>query len=392
MRILAVLLALLHQGFALSLSAPTSSLLLPQTDTSIKVPPPPTLAFPSDPTDHDLLLRAARGEKTRRTPLWMMRQAGRYMPAFRAYSEKYPFRVRSETPDIAVELSLQCVDKFGLDGCIMFSDILTPLTSMGIEWDVVRGKGPQVYTKLDSEEAIDALKPFDPSALPFMEPIISTLAEACAEKCTLLGFVGSPWTLAAYSFEGGGTKDARKIKDLMYRNPSLAHKFFDKMATLAGEYASYQVDCGSQVIQVFESWSHYLSPADFKEFAAPHAKKTIEIIKAKHPDTPVIYFANGGSGYLDLQTGLGADMISVDHGRSLSAARADLGSYPISGNVDPSVLFAPEEQVRAAVRDCIQQAGGPGEAHVMNLGHGVRQGTPEEAVGWAVDEVKKHSK
>ena len=157
-----------------------------------------------------------------------------------------------------------------------------------------------------------------------------------------------------------------------------------------GTSSSGPAQCGSQVIQVFESWSHHLSPSDFSDFAAPHAKKTISIIKAAHPDTPVIYFANGGSGYLRLQTSLGADMISVDHGRLLSDARSDLGDYPVSGNVDPSVLFGTEEQVRSAVRECIKQAGGPGNAHVMNLGHGVRQGTPEEAVGWAVDEVKKH--
>jgi len=394
MKFLSLLLisTLLPSLHSFSFTAPSKPLLSPRTDLSISVPPPPVLSVPSVPTDHDILLRAARGEVTERTPLWMMRQAGRYMKAFRAYSENYPFRVRSETPSIAVELSLQCVQAYGLDGCIMFSDILTPLSAIGIEWDVVKGKGPQVYTDVTTEEGIESLTELGDvdKKLPFLRETISKLREHTEGKCTLLGFVGSPWTLSAYAAEGGGTKDARVIKKMMYHEPELARKLFDKMAVMAGEYAVHQIDSGVQVVQVFESWAHHLSPKDFVDFAKPAAKKTIEIIKIARPDTPVIYFANGGSAYLDLQRDMGCDMVCVDHQISMEKARVDLGAeIPVSGNVDPSVLFGTEEQVRQAVRECVEGAGGAGNRHVMNLGHGVRQGTPEAAVGWAVDEAKK---
>ncbi|GMH73169.1 hypothetical protein TrST_g7020 [Triparma strigata] len=398
MKFLALLLSatlvstLLPSLHSFSTTTPSKPLLAPRTDLSIAVPPPPTLDVPEVPTDHDILLRAARGEVTERTPLWMMRQAGRYMKAFRAYSENYPFRVRSETPSIAVELSLQCVKAYGLDGCIMFSDILTPLSAIGIEWDVIKGKGPVVYTDVTTEEGVDSLTALGDvdEKLPFLGETLRALRGHTEGKCTLLGFVGSPWTLSAYAAEGGGTKDARKIKHMMYHNPDLARKLFDKLAVMAGEYAVHQIDSGAQVIQVFESWAHHLSPADFEKFAKPAAKKTIEIIKKAKPDTPVIYFANGGSAYLDLQRDMGCDMVCVDHQICMAKARSDLGAdVPVSGNVDPSVLFGTEEQIRQAVRDCVDGAGGPGNRHVMNLGHGVRQGTPEESVGWAVDEVKR---
>lgn len=304
----------------LALSLPISesfSLMTPlsiRTDTTIKVPAPPVLDVPEVPEDHDILLRAARGEDVRRTPLWMMRQAGRYMKAFREYSDVIPFRTRSETPSVAIELSLQCVKRYGLDGCIMFSDILTPLTAIGVDWDVVKGKGPQVTTDLSTREGVDALSELGniDEKLPFLRETLEGLRKITDGKTTLLGFVGSPWTLSAYCVEKGGTKDCRAFKRMMYEEPELAKELIDKMAVMAGNYAAHQVDCGAQVIQVFESWAHHMSPKDFEEFAKPAAKKTIEIIKNKCPDTPVIFFANGGSAYLELQRDMGGDMVCVD--------------------------------------------------------------------------------
>lgn len=385
----------------LALSLPISesfSLMTPlsiRTDTTIKVPAPPVLDVPEVPEDHDILLRAARGEDVRRTPLWMMRQAGRYMKAFREYSDVIPFRTRSETPSVAIELSLQCVKRYGLDGCIMFSDILTPLTAIGVDWDVVKGKGPQVTTDLSTREGVDALSELGniDEKLPFLRETLEGLRKITDGKTTLLGFVGSPWTLSAYCVEKGGTKDCRTFKRMMYEEPELAKELIDKMAVMAGNYAAHQVDCGAQVIQVFESWAHHMSPKDFEEFAKPAAKKTIEIIKNKCPDTPVIFFANGGSAYLELQRDMGGDMVCVDWQVDMAVAREILGkNIPISGNVDPGVLFGTEQQVREAVRECVKKAGGPGAMHVMNLGHGVRQGTPEIAVEWLVDESKRLTK
>lgn len=354
-----------------------------------------------EPGDRDILIRAARGETTERTPVWLMRQAGRYMAAFRAYSTKYAFRERSETPEMAIELSLQCHRKYGMDGIIMFSDILTPLPTLGIEFDVVAGIGPVISTDIESEDDVNALADsesidFD-EKLPFIREILSNLSREAEEANTaLIGFVGAPFTLAAYTMEGKSSKHCLTTKKHMMRDETGEDKtmsmFLDKLAVMIGNYACHQIECGAQVIQLFESWAHQVSPAGFEKFAKPAAQKAIQIIKEKHPETPVIYFANGGSSYLELQKDMGADMIAVDWHVDMAQARKILGpDIPISGNIDPTILFGTKEQIEQAVRDCIDKAGGPGAKHLLNLGHGVMQGTPEEAVGWLVDEVKRYT-
>jgi uroporphyrinogen decarboxylase len=355
-----------------------------------------------EPGDRDILVRAARGEVTERTPVWLCRQAGRYMADFRAYSTKYPFRKRSETPEMAIELSLQCHRKYGMDGIIMFSDILTPLPTLGIEFDVVPGVGPVISTEITSEEDVKALGDaeavdFD-EKLPFIREILTSLSKEAEEANTsLIGFVGAPFTLAAYTIEGKSSKHCLTTKKHMMRDELDEDKtmslFLDKLAIMIGHYACHQIECGAQVIQLFESWAHQLSPSSFEKFAKPAAQKAIQIIKAKYPDTPVIYFANGGSAYLECQKDIGADMIAVDWHVDMAEARKILGEdIPISGNIDPTILFGSKEQIEQAVRDCIDKAGGPGSKHLLNLGHGVMQGTPEESVGWLVDEVKRYGK
>jgi uroporphyrinogen decarboxylase len=353
------------------------------------------------PGDRDILVRAARGEVTERTPVWLCRQAGRYMADFRAYSTKYPFRQRSETPEMATELSLQCHRKYGMDGIIMFSDILTPLPTLGIEFDVVAGVGPVISTKVESEQDVEGLGDvesidFD-EKLPFLREILKTLSKEAEEANTsLIGFVGAPFTLAAYTMEGKSSKHCLVTKKHMMADQAGDDKtmslFLDKLAIMIGNYACHQIDCGAQVIQLFESWAHQITPAHFSQFAKPAAQKAIQIIKAKHPNVPVIYFANGGSPYLELQKDMGADMIAVDWSIDMAQARLILGpDMPISGNIDPTILFGTKEQIEQAVRDCIDKAGGPGSKHLLNLGHGVMQGTPEEAVGWLVDECKRYT-
>ena len=349
--------------------------------------------------DRDILVRSARGEITERTPVWLMRQAGRYMSAFRQYSDKYPFRTRSETPSIAIELSLQCHRAYGMDGIIMFSDILTPLPTLGIDFDVVKGIGPVISTKVRGLEDVLKLKDaetevdFD-ETLPFIREILGALAkEAELADTSLVGFVGAPFTLGAYTIEGKSSKDCLDTKRMMMMDSDdgAMSIFLDKLAIMIGNYACHQIECGAQVIQVFESWAHQLSPAHFVSFAKPAAQKAIRIIKEKHPTVPVIYFANGGSSYLELQKDMGCDMIAVDWSIDMAQARRILGpDIPISGNIDPTILFGTKEQIEQAVRDCIDKAGGPGNRHLLNLGHGVMQGTPEEAVGWLVDECKRY--
>ena len=352
--------------------------------------------------DRDILIRSARGEVTERTPVWLMRQAGRYMSAFRQYSDKYPFRTRSETPSIAIELSLQCHRAYGMDGIIMFSDILTPLPTLGIEFDVVKGIGPVISTEIRSMEDVQKLNDahqvnFD-ETLPFIRETLGSLAkEAELANTSLIGFVGAPFTLAAYTIEGKSSKDCLATKKMMMADDGTTEsgamsRFLDQLAIMIGNYACHQIECGAQVIQVFESWAHQLSPSQFEAFAKPAAQKAIRIIKEKYPTVPVIYFANGGSSYLELQKDMGCDMIAVDWSIDMAQARQILGpDIPISGNIDPTILFGTKEQIEQAVRDCIDKAGGPGNKHLLNLGHGVMQGTPEEAVGWLVDECKRYN-
>jgi uroporphyrinogen decarboxylase len=349
-----------------------------------------------EPGDRDILVRAARGETVERTPIWMMRQAGRYMAAFREYSDKIPFRKRSETPDYAVELSLQCHRAYGMDGIIMFSDILTPLPTIGISFDVVKGTGPVITTPIRTEGDVHNLPSYSfDETVPFIREILQRLSvEAEQANTSLIGFVGAPFTLAAYTVEGKSSKDCLTTKQLLMADAAGNNKcmslFLDKLAKMIADYACHQIESGAQVIQVFESWAHQLSPQLFQQYAKPAAQKAIRIIKERHPAVPVIYFANGGSSYLELQRDMGADMIAVDWAVDMATARQILGAdIPISGNLDPSILFGTKEQIEQAARDCIDKAGGPGK-HLLNLGHGVMQGTPEEAVKWLVDEVKRY--
>jgi uroporphyrinogen decarboxylase len=351
-----------------------------------------------EPGDRDILVRAARGEKTERTPVWLMRQAGRYMEAFREYSDHIPFRERSETVDIAVELSMQCHRAYGMDGIIMFSDILTPLPCLGLDFDVVKGVGPVISTKIRTENDVNSLQRVSfEEKVPFIKNILGKLKEeAIAANTALIGFVGAPFTLASYTVEGKSSKHCEItnrlcLEDAAGKNQCMS-LFLDQLADLIGDYACHQIESGAEVIQIFESWAHQLSPHQFQKYAKPASMKVIARIKAKHPSVPVIYFANGGSSYLELQKDLGCDMIAVDWSVDMAQARTILGpEMPISGNIDPSILkFGTQQQIEQAVRDCIDKAGGPGNRHVLNLGHGVMQGTPECNVKYLVDECKRY--
>jgi len=342
--------------------------------------------------EHDILLRCARGLPTSRTPVWLMRQAGRYQASFRKFSEKYPFRHRSETTDIAVSLSLAPLEEFGVDGVVFFSDILTPLPAMGIDFDILPGKGPQISTKIRTIEDVEKLTPLgDASAkLPFIGEILRKLRDEVKNRSTLIGFVGAPWTLAAYVIEQKSSKNCAEIKKMQYHQPEVVEAFIDKIAVMVGEYACHQIDNGAQIIQIFESWAHHLSPDNFSTWALPALKTSVQIIKKKHPDVPVVFYANGGSSWLELQKEVGADMICLDWKCDMAKAREILGeSFPVSGNIDPHVLYGTEDDIRSAVRENIRNAGGAGNRHLLNLGHGVMKDVSEDAVRWLVDEAKK---
>eukprot|EP00592_Proboscia_alata_P022388 CAMPEP_0194411712 /NCGR_PEP_ID=MMETSP0176-20130528/9974_1 /TAXON_ID=216777 /ORGANISM="Proboscia alata, Strain PI-D3" /LENGTH=288 /DNA_ID=CAMNT_0039213921 /DNA_START=422 /DNA_END=1285 /DNA_ORIENTATION=- len=288
---------------------------------------------------------------------------------------------------MAIELSLQCHRAYKMDGIIMFSDILTPLPTLGIEFDVIRGTGPLISTEISCLADVEKLNKvedvdFD-ETLPFIREILGTLSKEAEDANTsLIGFVGAPFTLAAYTIEGKSSKACLETKKLLMADERGDDKalslFLDKLGEMIGLYGCHQIECGAQIIQVFESWAHQLTPQQFERYAKPASQRAIAIMKEKHPTVPVIYFANGGSSYLELQRDMGCDMIAVDWSVDLAKAREILGpEIPISGNIDPTVLFGSKEQIEAAVRECIDNAGGPGK-HLLNLGHGVMQGTPEE--------------
>ena len=337
--------------------------------------------------DDPILLRAARGEDVERPPVWLMRQAGRYMAEFRAYSEKYPFRHRSETPEIAIELSMQPWRAFKPDGVIMFSDILTPLPALGVEFDVVRGKGP-VVEPVRSMEEVKKLKTLDDpdSSLPFIRPILSTLRKEIEGQSTMLGFIGAPWTLAAYAIEGKSDRHLVVTKQMMTKNPEILHAFLAHLAEALGVYVCHKIDCGAQVVQFFDSWAHHLSPQQFAEFSHPYNERVMEIVRAKYPDTPLIFHANGGHGKLHEIKRSTADVIGLDWETDMAEARSIMPDRILQGNMDPMYLFASEERIRKEVANNVRDAGN--SKHILNVGHGVVQGTPEGNVGAFCDAAR----
>ena len=338
------------------------------------------------------LLQAARGEKVDRPPVWMMRQAGRYMKVYRDLRQKYPgFRQRSENPDLAVEISLQPFRAFRPDGVIMFSDILTPLPGMGINFDILESQGPVFEEPIRTQGQIEALTPLDPEAsLPFVGQILQTLRQEVQDRATVLGFVGAPWTLAAYAIEGKSSKDYSVIKRMAYSQPALLHQFLSKLAAAIAIYIRYQIDSGAQVVQLFDSWAGQLSPRDFKTFSLPYLQRVVQQVKATHADTPLILYINNSAGLLEDMAQSGVDLVSVDWTVDMAVARQRLGpQLGVQGNMDPCVLFGPPDFIRRNILDIVRWAGP--HQHVMNLGRGVLRNTPEENVAFFFETVKQLS-
>lgn len=336
------------------------------------------------------LLRAARGEMLDRPPVWMMRQAGRYMKVYRDLRDKYPsFRERSENPDIAIEISLQPWRAFRPDGVIMFSDILTPLPGIGIPFEIIESKGPIIESPIRSQEQVDNLTPLNPDeSLPFIRTILQTLRQEVGNEATVLGFVGAPWTLAAYAIEGKGSKDYVNIKQMAFNEPAMLHQFLSKIADAIATYVRYQIDCGAQVVQMFDSWAGHLSPQDYRTFALPYQQQVVRQVKATHPDTPMILYISGSAGVLEMMGESGVDIVSVDWTVDMADARRRLGhDIGVQGNLDPCVLFGSKDLIRDRILDTIQKAGRRG--HILNLGHGVLQKTPEENVAYFFETAKQ---
>ena len=358
-----------------------------------------TSPSPVQPQQSPLLVRTALGQPTDRPPVWLMRQAGRYMSVFREYSDILPFRERSETVSIATELSLQPFRAFPLDAVILFSDILTPLPSLGRSFSMKPGVGPIFSSPLSTNHDIDHFiqQPFDPQTnLSFVQQILVNLRDQLSSKpdVALVGFAGAPFTLAAYLIEGRGVKSLAQVKRLMYGNKQdeqMLRKVLEKLADVVATYLIFQIDSGAQIVQLFESWAHHLSPDQFTKYALPFTKEVIKRIKEARPETPVAYFVNGSAGKLDdvhSQLKDVLDVIAVDWGVKLAEVRRIMNDdLIIQGNVDPGILaYGCEEEIRKSVRDTVNSVGK--DQLILNLGHGVIKETPEWAVKVFCEEVR----
>lgn len=327
-----------------------------------------------------LLVRAARGEAVERPPIWMMRQAGRYMKVYQELAKKHPsFRERSEVSELSTEISLQPWRAFRPDGVILFSDILTPLPGMGVPFDIPE-KGPVIQPPLRTKEQIEQVHELDcEKTAPFVRQTLQDLRREVGDEAAVLGFVGAPYTLATYCIEGGSSKSYTTIKKMAYTEPELLHSLLTKFANNIAAYCNFQIDSGAQVVQMFDSWAGQLSPQDYDLFAAPYQKMVVDQVKAKHPDVPFIMYISQGGVLLERMAATGVDIVSVDWTVDMADARKRLGpNVFVQGNIDPAVLLGSKETITERTLECINKAGTSG--HICNLGHGVFPNTPEENV------------
>lgn len=328
-----------------------------------------------------LLLNAVRGLEVERPPVWLMRQAGRYMKSYQIICEKYPsFRERSENVDLVVEISLQPWKVFKPDGVILFSDILTPLSGMNIPFDIVKGKGPVIFNPPTTIADVEQVREFFPEeSVPYVGEALTILRKEVNNETAVLGFVGAPFTLASYVVEGGSSKNFTKIKQLAFSQPKVLHALLQKFATSMAKYIQFQANSGAQAVQIFDSWATQLSPVDFEEFSLPYLKQIVDTVKQTHPNLPLILYASGSGGLLERLPLTGVDVVSLDWTVDMAEGRRRLGpDVAVQGNVDPGVLFGSKEFITNRINDTVRKAGNG--KHILNLGHGIKVGTPEENV------------
>lgn len=325
---------------------------------------------------NDLLIRAARGEPVERAPVWMMRQAGRYLPDYRAIRKDTDFLTLCKTPDLAVEVSLQPYRILNVDAVIMFSDILIPVEAMGQEVRLTEQKGPELPEPIRSREQVDKLIVPDPTEKTgFVMEIIKRLRRELDGAVPLIGFAGAPWTLAAYMIEGGGSKNYAHVKRMMFSEPKTFHALLDKIAGTAILYLNAQIEAGAQIIQLFDSWAGELSRAGYEEFALPYQRKIFEAIN--RDAAPAILYINGCGNFLEQMATSGADVLSIDWRVDLEDARRRVGDHlTLQGNLDPCLLLSTPEIITERARELIRKGGG--HRHILNLGHGILPMTPVE--------------
>jgi len=329
-------------------------------------------------------LDACRGKPVSHTPVWIMRQAGRYLPEYRKVREKVDFLTLTKTPELAAEVTLQPIRRFGMDAAILFSDIMTPVEGMGIELDFA--PGPVIGNPVRTPEDVDRLQVADPyQTVPFVMETIKILRKELPATAPLIGFAGAPWTLFCYVVEGQGSKTFIGAKSFLFSQPEAGKRLLEKLADTMIAYLRAQAEAGAQALMVFDSWAGLLSPWEFRAFALPAVKRTIAGLQDL--GLPLIYFPNQGSTLMKDAAESGAHVLGVDWRLPLSDAREILGpELAVQGNLDPAALFAPREELGDQIRRVLDEAGDqPG--HIFNLGHGIERTTDPDALAYLVDKV-----
>jgi uroporphyrinogen decarboxylase len=325
-------------------------------------------------TRKELFLRASRGLAVPRVPVWMMRQAGRYLPEYRAIRDKHPFLEVCKTPELAVEVSLQPLRRLGVDAVIVFSDILIPAEAMGLPLEL-GDAGPNLPSPVRSAADVEKLRIFDPETeTGFLMEAIRQIVREVGPEVPVLGFAGSPWTLACYMVEGRTKEGFAAIKNFMYSEPGIFRKLLQRVAEVTVQYLKAQIAAGAAAVQLFDTWCGELNLADYEEFALPAVQ---QVITELGNEVPVIYYTKASHHLMSAVARAGADVLSVDWRVDLGKLRRLLGpGVALQGNLDPAILFSTPEKIRKATLDTVATLGGVG--HILNLGHGILQHTPVE--------------
>ncbi|MCP1676870.1 uroporphyrinogen decarboxylase [Natronocella acetinitrilica] len=345
--------------------------------------------------ENDLLLRALLREPVERTPVWMMRQAGRYLPEYRATREQAGnFLDLCKNTELACEVTLQPLARFPLDAAILFSDILTIPDAMGLGLYFSAGEGPKFERTVRSAKDVDALPIPDPAdRLRYVTDAVSLIRQELRGRVPLIGFSGSPWTLATYMVEGGSSKNFAHCKGMLYGEPALMHRLLDKLAQAVTAYLNAQIEAGAQALMIFDTWGGVLTPPSYREFSLHYAEQIISgLLKSREGRrVPVVFFTKGGGPWLEAAAGTGADGLGIDWTQDLGDARRRVGEQvALQGNLDPSVLYAPPATIREHVAAALESFG-HGSGHVFNLGHGIHPEVDPEHAGAMIRAVHELS-
>ena len=346
-------------------------------------------SFP--PLKNDLILRTARGETTERTPVWMMRQAGRYLPEYREVREAHDFFEVVETPELAAEVTIQPVERFPVDAAILFCDIMVVPEALGLDVKMVSGQGPTFPQPLTTPDEMERL--VDPDVDTALGHVFEALRVTRRElngRVPLIGFSGAPWTLMAYMVEGGGSKSYRTARKWLYRHPEASKALLQRTTDVIVDYLIRQVDAGAQMLQVFDSWAGLHSPETFRTFVHPYLAEIATRVKDVHPDVPLVLFAKGAHYALDALAYTDYDVLSLDWTMAPGAARDTVGDRAVlQGNLDPCALYSVPDALRREVQHML--AGFGPERHIANLGHGMLPDHDPEHARVFVEAVHEHS-